>query len=272
MTKEASQCVCQKEIEDIFEVPVVFNFGKFKGQCIDSCRNRPGKIIKFENSHSLEVANILHYGSFYRASIDLNKVQNIFVGFEEFLPGIFHVFLKFDFESEGGDLTLLDQAAKAPFPKKNVSFSNDKNLSKLPLKMNSLVISPEGISSKGNSYNLLESLLGHYVLVYRVLTNFEMFRQAESKHNKIRIYKLSLDKSQASKVLKEALLRTDTVKLDNIYHLFKNNCATTAFSLIESGVGPLVQSQNSLVKFQLALPVMGPIGTYHVMNQFHLLK
>lgn len=86
------QCACSPDKKDMLEEPQAFAFGKFEGQCIDSCRFRRVRVLK-KTAKQIDFGNILHLGEFYSGSTPLDDIVSAEIGFEEFALGIYHIFL-----------------------------------------------------------------------------------------------------------------------------------------------------------------------------------
>ncbi|WP_374073467.1 hypothetical protein [Bdellovibrio bacteriovorus] len=251
LTTVNKSCICNAEVMDSLEEPQSFNYGKFQGQCIDSCRFRAARIL--EKSPALSVGNILHLGSYYKATIPWEHFAKIEMGFEEFLPGISHVLLRFT----------LDE--KAP----SIKLVNQTDLTKSPIEVRSLVISSEGVPPKDHKYSLLESYFGHYLLAHRLVTGQELDRWiAEYKHP-LKFVELQVNKESIGKIFLQGVQESDAKRLQNIYALFSNNCSTSAFSFIDSEVKA---SRTSWERFEEALPIAGPIGTLRSLFNRNLAK
>lgn len=251
LTTVNKSCLCNTEVTDPFEEPQSFNYGKFQGQCIDSCRFRAARII--EKSPALMVGNILHLGNYYKATIPWEHFAKIEMGFEEFLPGISHVLLRFTLEDKAPSMKLIPQTDAV----------------KSPLEVRSLVISSEGVPPKDHKYSLLESYFGHYLLAHRLVTGQELDRWiAEYKHP-LNFVELKVEKTSVGKIFLQGVQESDAKRLQNVYALFSNNCSTSAFSFIDSEIK---SSRTSWERFEEALPIAGPIGTLRSLFNRNLVK
>jgi hypothetical protein len=251
-TQSTTDCACSKDHKDPLEEPQAFNFGRFQGQCIDSCRYRPARILKISlKKGSIQVGNILHLGSFYRTTIHLGDIQSAEAGFEEFLPFVHHVFLKFTLKTSAPDLELINQ----------IDPHSDK------AHVRSLVISSEGVPPKDHHYNIVESYYGNYLLAHRLATGDEMQRWTQKLGHPLKLFALNTQADVASKILLKSIQESDKQKLQNVYQLFTNNCSTSALSFIDSElpISSPVAPESSWTKFEEALPITGPIGTLRAL-------
>lgn len=251
LTTANKSCVCSADVVDPLEEPQSFNYGKFQGQCIDSCRFRAARIL--ENSSALTVGNILHLGSYYKATIPWEHFAKIEMGFEEFLPGISHVLLRYT----------LDESAPS------IKLVNQTDLTKSPIEVRSLVISSEGVPPKDHKYSLLESYFGHYLLAHRLVTGPELDRWVAEYKHPLKFVELQVNKKSVGKIFLQGIQESDAKRLQNIYALFSNNCSTSAFSFIDSEVKT---SRTSWERFEEALPIAGPIGTLRSLVNRNLVK
>ncbi|HPI40959.1 MAG TPA: DUF4105 domain-containing protein [Pseudobdellovibrionaceae bacterium] len=257
-----NSCKCNAKKLDPLEAPKSFNFGKFKGQCIDSCKYRPVKILseKINKSSKLKkirIGNIFYNQSYFQGVIPIDQFDKLEIGFEEFLPGVNHVFLKFILKESSSELTLKDQVDQA----------------KPILKTRSLILSPEGIPAKNQKYSLIESYLGNYILVHRLLTGEEMSQWTQQKNHKVRFHPLNISTEQVSKILLQSILESETKDFENLYQLFSNNCSTTSLGLIHSELEIFSSKKPHFWNtFETGLPFAGPIGVLRVLSSQNLIQ
>jgi hypothetical protein len=245
-------CVCDKNSKDVLEEPQKFNFGEFRGQCVDSCHFRRGRILPGSASpHIFKVGNILNFGSFYTASIPLQNFDAVEMGFEEFLPGINHVFLRFRLKSSAPSLKLKSQTTK----KLKV------------LESRTLVISPEAVPPRGRKYKIFESYFGNYLIAMRVTTGEEMERWAKDLKHSVRFVPLQVSAEKIAGILRNGIQDSNDNSLKEIYKLFTNNCSTRALKFIDVGIGH--RKEQSLFgwrEFEEALPLSSRIGTIRALQ------
>lgn len=253
-------CLCNTKIKDPFESPVSFNFGKFKGECVDSCLFRSSQMIPVEKlplktreSNRIWISNFLHQSKFYVASVAQQAVEKVEIGFEEFRPGIHHIFLKFTF-SEKDPLEIFDP------------LDNFKKTESL----RHLVISAEGIPSKGRDYSLLEGYMENYLMLSRFLSLEQVNLVNLEKKHPIKYYSLSLDSVKASAVLKKGLEVSQDLGLKSVYKLLTNNCSTGALALLDHAIG--YDSVSYFRNIKESLPIEGPFGLKHALSKRKLLN
>ncbi len=245
-----SDCACRSgKTTDSLEDPLSYNFGKFNGQCIDSCRFRPTRIIHSEYK-KIKVGNVLHRGIFRSGVISLDDIKGVDAGFEEFMPGIYHVFLKFHFFEGNPPLQFFSQIEPH----------------QPAIETRTLVLSPEAAPPKNHKYNLIDAFLGHYLLVNRLVTGEEMERWASKYKHQVKFFPLQLSPEQASKILLRGVQESNQLMFENNYQLFTNNCSTSAFALIDFAIGNTANTGSVWSRFEEALPIAGPIGTLHALT------
>jgi len=228
----APQCACGAT--DRYEEPAQIGFGHYRGLCVDSCRFRRLQILK-RDANFIVVGNLLHENRFWTAKIPLSKIREVNLEFEEFLPTINHVFLRFYFSSP---VELTSQS------------SHDTR------KLDDFVISAEGIPPKGHDYSFFDSSIGRYPLGVRILSMEEVYAHAVLKrHHRVTQYDLDLEKPERIRALLSALEDGDTRGFQSVYALLTNNCATAA-------VGYLTGATS----FEAAIPFSGWIGTLHFLR------
>ncbi len=251
------KCACLVEINDPFETPVAFNYGKNKGLCVDSCRFRPVHMISVNPSmDQFELANILHYSLFYKAEINSNDIESTDVGFEEFTPGVHHVFLKFNFKDKM-KIKIFDQN------------SADQNYKEI----GSLVISAEGVPAKGKDYSLIEGAMGQYLFITRILTDLEHQRWTKSLGNPVKFYRLNLNQKQSAHTFQKAIESSHLNGPNEIYQLFTNNCSTKAYSFFSELINDSkIEDLSLFQKISLSIPIVGPISTYSFLKNENLIQ
>jgi len=239
LTLSDPDCACVKEVADPFEEPAKYNYGRHKGRCIDSCRFRPAQILN-RSANNIQVANVLHFGVFYQTQIDLNNVQSVEAGFENFTPGVNHVVLKFNMKK----LMHLTEQAESSKP---VQFQTQ-----------SLIVSAEGVPGKGFNYSLFEGFQGEYLIVTRVLTAEEYQRWTQKLKNPVSFYPLSVNTDQARKSFEKAMMTSFENGLGEKYQLLTNNCSSKAYSFLGH---KNLHELSIFQKISLVLPVEGPVST-----------
>lgn len=256
------QCSCQKTQGDKFEEPLAFNFGPFKGSCIDSCRFRPAQILKSRRYGSISlsknpkeffVAQVLHNEEYRVARLRLDHFSDVEAGFEEFTPGVFHTFLKFKLREDAPSILLLSQRRE----------------SDLVLYTRGLVISSEGVPPRDKPYNLIDGALGRYLLVHRILTPEESKRWIQLQKNPVIFLKVNIDPKKVPRILGDALTISQLEKFDFNYDLFSNNCATSMLRILEPATPKKVKSiWPDWIK---GLSIAGPFGTLGYMQENGIL-
>jgi hypothetical protein len=247
LAKPAPQCACSVNKKDRLEEPQAFAFGKFEGQCIDSCRFRRARLLK-QTPSQLEVGNVLHLGDFYSAVIPLNSISTVEIGFEEFAFGIYHVFLRFGLNK----------------PAAVLRSQTDKG--KPEVHTDSLVISAEGVPPKGRHYSLFEAFLDQYLFAIRVTTGQEMERWVADLKHPVSFYPLKVTREQAAHTFRRGVEESDAKGVNTGYRLFTNNCSTAALSLIDEETGyAMTPGFLNWNKFEMALPIKAPIGTFRAL-------
>jgi hypothetical protein len=263
-TQVDTQCSCQtSKSKDSFETPIKFNFGKYKGLCIDSCRFRSITLLepsvdKLESSRRIRVSNFLHMEKYYIADIPISSLEKAFVGFEEFQPHIFHVVLRFDVAEKGQAIELVDQTTQSP-PKKKIQ-------------TRSFVVSAEGVPPKDFPYGLVESYFENYLLALRVLSLEEETRWVDKMKNTMTYKKLNLTPEQVQKMAIKSLLLSHNNQLNSVYKLFSNNCATVAVESIASTMNGDSIAQDIFSYWDRGLSIRAPIGTTRFLIKNKLIE
>lgn len=261
LTKPDLSCSCKSLADEELESPRKFNFGAFSGQCIDACRFRKSDLLSSDSNTSLVFSNFMHDGQFWKVKLWPDRVSQARIGFEEFMPGIFHVFLVFDFEK--GEPLVLESQLKEQKPKST--------------KVTSLVFSPEGIPAQGKKYNFFDAYLNRYVVGFRLLSAEQVMQYSvvKLKHT-ITTYALKLNKNQLNSLLAESLKMTEQKSFVHQYRLFSNNCATNILDLIEK-VEPKIFADDFMLlrainAVERSLPISGPVGLVKLLAKKGLIS
>lgn len=238
-------CKCDQSIDDPFEIPVQFNFGPYKDQCVDTCRFRAVQLmdkvrdlsLKADEQHWL-VANILHKDKYWLGRIPINKVETISVAFENFAPNISHFFIRFHFAE---DVRLFQQPIS----------NHRKNET-----VRDLVFSADGVPPRGSKYEMFDAALGRYLLVHRFMTADETVKDMiiKKKHH-IESFILDLNQTQRNEILRGGLLKSAKDSFIEIYNLVNKNCATSALDLVESHGQIKTDDFSIFRKFERGLPI-----------------
>lgn len=258
-------CACDLNQKDNLEGPSQIAFGTFAGQCVDTCRFRRSMVVgpnpRVAATKTAVITNYMHDGSYWKAHIPLTKVDSVEVGFEEFMPGIFHVFLLFQFPEKAP--VLLDSQIRHERPAQ--------------ARVNNLVISPEGIPPRDGKYNFFDAFMERYPVGIRTLSKQQVIHwSVDTLKHKVRVFDLNLGPSQRQDLLRMALFTVDQNSFRTKYRLFTNNCATSVLDLIDSVVKPDVNRYpvyaDFLYTIERALPIAGPIGTLKVFLTRNLIS
>ncbi|MFN9066394.1 MAG: DUF4105 domain-containing protein [Bdellovibrionales bacterium] len=258
------KCSCEASKQrDPYETPVKFNFGKFHGLCVDSCRFRSITVLqpdpdKIDSAKVIKVSNFLHMEKYYIAEIPISSLTQISIGFEEFHPHVFHVVLRFDLGEKGQAINLLDQ-------------TNQNSKAEL-IQTRSFVVSAEGVPPKDFPYGLVESYFGNYLLALRVLSIEEENRWVKKMNNTMTYKKLNLTEQQVQKMAKSALFQSHNNQMQSVYKLFTNNCATVAIETIQSALKNTSVKADIIGYADRGLSVRGPVGTNRFLLKNKLIE
>jgi hypothetical protein len=250
----SAECACDAAVGDRLENPLKFSFGVFDGECVDSCRYRKSSTLE-----SNVFSNFLHLERYWKARVPVERAERAAVGFEEFLPGIYHVFLVFQFP-DSHPVILSPQDGKG---------KNEK--------VSTLVISPEGIPPKEGKYNFIDAYLGRYVTGVRLISRDELARWSVHKlKHKVSLYSLKISPAKAVELLKAGLQFGQQHSFQQVYALLSNNCATNTLDLVDKVLKPEASEfpiyYGWLYPFERSLPIAGPFGTLKVFLSRGLIQ
>lgn len=248
-TQRNDKCACSSNKIDPFEIPQSFAFGKFEGRCVNSCKYRNGTLIAKGGSW-VNIANIAHDGRFFRGRIDFQKFDRAEVGFEEFKPGIFHVFLLFRLSDKEKPLILFSQS-KGQVQK---------------IVSRSIVISPEGVPADKEPYSMIEGFMGNYLLAYRLTTGEEMVRWTRSLKHPVSLFPVSFGPEVVKELFQRAISKTQSPWLGEKYQLITNNCSTSVMNLIN-----YFEKPSPIYPFMEAFSIAGPFGTLSSLRYRNLI-
>ncbi|MFN7904508.1 MAG: DUF4105 domain-containing protein [Pseudobdellovibrionaceae bacterium] len=247
-------CACQSGQVDAFEFPKKFNFGKLKGQCIDSCRFRNLEMLE-ANSEEIFIASILHEGKFWKAKVT-KAFSSVEMGFENFAPSVDHVFLKFQM-SEGSAVTLFHLED---------SFLSPKYETK---EIKTLVLSIEGVPAKGSRYSLIDAFFGNYLVAYRLLSAEDAHKHMVIKQkNPVSFYPLHFKSDEILGIFEKSMSEANKFGFKQHYDLLSNNCATSAFALLPtSDKFSKVWYKKFFVEMAIPLSIHFPFSTKYALRQ-----
>jgi hypothetical protein len=256
LTTQARQCSCDGNA-DSYEESLRFNFGVFKGQCIDSCRFRKAIVLQpssakaygADSDHEV-VANILHEGKYWIAKVPIKKTTEVDIGFENFLSGISHVVLRFHF-SHKSPVKLYQQ--------------EDPEITET---IEDLVLSAEGVPPRDHKYSFFESSVGQYLLVYRFLSIEDTVRwMVDIKQHSVKQFRLNLAPDAREKLLVAGFEKSMGTSFRTIYKVLSNNCATSAMELLGSNPSAWTDP----LTLQKAIPLDAPFGTVNVLEKLGMI-
>jgi hypothetical protein len=251
LTAADASCACNPKASDPFEEPVKFAFGKFTGQCVDSCRFRRAR-VRSNAGGELVVTNLLHLGKYVQARISLADVTGVEAGFERFAPGVDHMLLRFSFD-RGVPLFAQDGS------------NTPAGTTRL------VVLSSEGVPPKGRPYSLSEGYGGQYLLDHRLVSGEELAAWTKKLVHPLRFLPLVLSAEQSARILERGILRSDAVSFRQAYQLFSNNCSTSAIALLDEETG--YHASNPWEDgWEQGLPVVGPFNVERALRNRGLLR
>jgi hypothetical protein len=256
LTIQAPQCACEGKAET-YEDSLRFNFGVFKGQCIDSCRFRKAVVLQpssakaygADGDHEV-VANILHNGKYWIAKVPIKRTTEVDIAFENFLSGISHVVLRFHFS------------------RKNPVKLYQEDDPTVTQSIQDLVLSAEGVPPRDHKYSFFESSVGQYLLVYRFLSIEDTIRwMVDIKRHSVKQFRLNLDSAAREKLLVAGFEKSMGKSFHTIYKVLSNNCATSAMELL----GTNSNGWMNPLSLQEAIPLDAPFGTVNVLEKLGLI-
>lgn len=249
-------CRCRDSVNDPFDQPHRYSFGRYEGMCINSCKFRSAHTEPVtQRPGSLKVGNIFHKKAFWHTEINLHNVERAYFVFEEFRPNINHTAIRFQLRQP-----VLLKPQNAP--------------NKKPFYVSSLLVSPEGIPARGTKYNFVDGILGNYTLVYRLITYESFVAYAESKKHKVLEYKLSGKHLNFKKLLTNSLKTSVSQSFKPVYQLLAKNCATTSLALLFAArqEGPAMADWSSeILNLAQGIPLSGEMGTLYSLKNYGFL-
>ncbi len=236
---------------DPFEEPIRFASGGNEGKCVH-WRFRRARIQDPSRQpaihlHSITVANVLHNGRFMIADIPAAAPIELDILFEEFLPAISHVALRFHFAKES-PVQLRSQSE--PF---------------ISSETHDLLLSAESALPKDGKLELLKTKNGSYLLNYGFITIEEATRwMVGLKKHHVRQYRLHVPAEALPRLLSLALHRSEKESFQSAYDLMYANCATAAFALLDEATGSQPPTGSNWL--ERAWPVAGSFGTLNYLT------
>jgi hypothetical protein len=193
-----------------------YNYGRFKGLCVDDCQNRPAHFLTSQKlTNELLIANVLHQNKFWTAEISLGSLKSSEILFERFAWNMNHISIRFNFD----DPILL------------TSVDLKENFKKIKMKSNSIVFSPEAALPVNHTYDLFDGFMGRYGFIYKAYSNDQYLEIARQLNHKIKKLSLNLDSKESQTLLVASFLKAADRPLQT-YQLVFNNCATASIDLV----------------------------------------
>lgn len=228
LTDYHPDCACELSHHDPFESPQKYIQGKFKGQCVDMCRFRPAVILEEIKDRTLHIANIKGLPGYYSGQINPYDFDYLEVSFENFAPGIHHVYLQFHLKKSAPDLKMHRQGEQG----------------RLTQTTRTIVLSGEGVLPKNMKHKLIDGYFKTYPIITRVLTGEAMEDWILNLGHTITTYPIKISPDKIAKILKYGILKSSQDSYAPTYNLFNQNCATTMLDLIYSQI----YSQDNTIK------------------------
>ncbi|MGE3260964.1 MAG: DUF4105 domain-containing protein [Bacteriovoracia bacterium] len=252
-------CACDSLAKDNFEEPLRFEFGPYKGTCVNSCVFRrsylatmPEGVISADGTKT-GLTNILHNGRYWMGAIADQKIEYADILFEDFFLGVAHVSIRLHFFRP---LELTAQTPKLTGP--------------ATTKISDLVFSSEAAYGPGKRINLVEGAMGNYLLSHRFLSLEQVHATSVvTLRHSIKQFRLRLNQSQLNALFRSAILKSQRESFRTVYQLLSNNCATSATGLLQivSGFPPKL-----LENGHRAVSVSGNYGTLPWLEMVGLLE
>lgn len=209
---------CTQSPSDRYEkaVRVAADFGKYRGQCIDSNEFRVPEILSESSTH-IRVANVLHDGRFWVASFP-KQDQDIKV-FEFLARRDSKIIFK------GGHTELLITFKK---PVKLVSQGDQLKT----VRIRNFVYSVEAASPKDVDYSFFKGMSPNFLLVGRLLTAKQSI--SEETTSRYERYPLILGYQEKAQMLKLVLEQTVGFGYSSVYSTFNRNCTSTLINIADA--------------------------------------
>tara|TARA_B110001454_G_scaffold219201_1_gene251888 strand:- start:32640 stop:33743 length:1104 start_codon:yes stop_codon:yes gene_type:complete len=203
--------------------------GPLKGEELDSSEKRPTVIVHQDGDRWI-IANFHHIDKFYFASIPVNEVENTFFNIVKFMPGAAHAMLRFKMK-KGKYVTLLAEGPSEDEFKKGITV---KPLER-PILLSDIFLSVESTWTKGrDGYELHRIFKGHYVNTFRMVSlatrAMTYYRDDTVPTEQV---KTNFSFEESSEALKRSIELSDKYGQFRPYNLFKRNCATEVFEVID---------------------------------------
>lgn len=258
LLSSSEKCQCINN-QDEFSNPLIYNYGKFKGMCVNNCKQRSSYLLSGDlESGVLRITNLYHEDEFWTANVDVNTIIKTEVVFENFTLNLNHVSIRFIFNN--------------PIQLQSQNLNNP--IKTTYLKDNSLIFSPEAAAPVDQSYNLFDGFMGRYGILYRSYS-FEYYKKlTQSLKHKIDSKILKLNSDESKKLFLLSFLKYYDTPIPN-YQLLFNNCATQSIDLILE-TKKLLRSKGwdiwDVLDPLRGVPATNPIGTIRSLYWWKLVE
>jgi hypothetical protein len=236
---------------DAYDPGKVMDFGKYKGQCVDTSIKRPANIIS-QDDDTITFANFLNDGKYWIARVPKHGVARAIFQIEDFPTGVSfvkaaHTQLRIVMQP-GSELELTPQT---PTPDSSVA----------PIKVSDFNWSLEYAAPAGVSYDIFHGELDEYALVERIVSTHDRgSEQILVDKNTVRQYQLKIPtQAELDALLVNGISDSDKVRMDEAYLTLGRNCTTELFNLIDQTVKyPFVVAPFATWIINFLDPIAGP--------------
>jgi hypothetical protein len=191
---EVQGCACGSE-----DSGLAYNFGKYKGQCIDNCLFKSNTTQT--NTNDFIISNIQTLSGHSTLTYQADEIDSVYILFDRFAPKLNHVALIFMFAPKEGSI-------------------------------HGLVLSPEAIPPIGKEYSLTDGLLSNYAINYQAYSIDKYIENSIALEYPLRKYRLNLSDVHQRNLFINSVKQATEQSFKTTYHLLSRNCATTTLDLI----------------------------------------
>lgn len=243
-------------LEGTFNVkPAKKNYENHFGEELDLSERRPVVDLaetifekKYFSPNTHLIANFYHAGKFYIARINKEAVENVFFQISFFPPVVMKKYIAAHtlFRVETRSDMPVELVAVMPDKAKLESLrglSEEEALAKLP-EPTSIIIKNFGISAEAQwakndpkkAYDLMRGKKGAFIQIIRFVSMEERYIQFFKSGNPVTQIYLPQEDKDLNNIVAAGIKRSQSDGISYVYDTLFNNCTTTAFDILESGL------------------------------------
>jgi hypothetical protein len=250
----SEKCIIDKN--DQYDIGEVMRAGVYKAQCMDISVKRPA-IILSEDDSKITIANFYHEGTFWIAEMPKSGVDQVIFQIADFpdpvpLISFAHTQLRFIMKP-GMSIKLTPQDTGSKLAPTEIDQVNLVDQVSGPKNEDDFIAS-KGL---GPTYGNILRVMGSMDRAKEELGSFD--KKTGKSEDLTRQYLLKMTDQEKDTALVNGIRLSAKLGYSDIYHLFKENCTTTAFAILDDSIKyPHHVGKFKIHPWEILDPIAGP--------------